>query len=114
MNKVILIGNLGQDPVEKKTENSTLCKFSVATTKRMQDTEETTWHNCQTWGKTAELCAKYLSKGSKVCVEGEITKRKYTDKDGNERESFDINVHAVEFLSKAAAKSEEFETNDNF
>jgi len=71
MNKQLMIGNLGKDPELRHTTNGkAVCTFSVATTHKSGDQEYTTWHNIVTWEKLAEICQKFLSKGSKVYIEG--------------------------------------------
>lgn len=105
MNKVILIGNIGKDPEMRRLDNgNAVCSFSMATTKRYidkngQKIENTQWHNIQFWGKQAELCEKYLSKGDKVAIEGEINTRSWEDKDGNKRYVTEIIGRSIEFLS---------------
>ena len=97
MNKIMLIGNLGRDPELNYTPNGTaVTKFSVADSRRWRDKqsgeqrEETTWFNIVAWNQLAETCNQYLHKGSKVFIEGRMTSRKYTDKDGNERTAWDV------------------------
>ena len=84
INKVILIGNLGKDPEMKFTSTGKItCKFSLATNARWTDNgekkEAVTWHNIETWGRLAEICNKYLHKGSQVYVEGRIDNRSWDD-----------------------------------
>ena len=81
-NKVILVGNLGKEPELKDVNGSKLAMFTVATneTYKRKDGEkvtETEWHNCQAWGKTAEVVGSYLNKGDKVYCEGKIRTRSY-------------------------------------
>lgn len=105
MNKVLLIGNLGQDP-ETKTFGSgaNVCNFSLATNKKFKDKntgetkQTTTWHQCQAWNKTADLCSTYLKKGSKVFVEGEINISHYETDQGEKRSMHRIIVFGVQFL----------------
>ena len=104
VNKVILIGNLGRDPEAKQTPNSTLCKFSMATTERRKDQdgswgEHTEWHNVVCWGKTAENVAKYCQKGKQVYVEGRLQTRKWQDKEGNDRYSTEVVGDRIRFMS---------------
>ena len=71
VNKVILIGNLGNDPERKQTTNSSVTTFNVATSERWTDKagdqhEKTEWHKCVAWARTGEIAAEYLRKGSKV------------------------------------------------
>src|SRR5262249_44107492 len=91
VNRVILVSNLGKDPGVRFTPNGkALAKFSVATSERWTDQqgqkqERTEWHNVVVWGKQAETCGQYLSKGRQVFVEGSIRTRSYDDKDGNKK-----------------------------
>lgn len=103
MNKVIIIGNLGQDPEVRK---GGAVSFSVATSEKWKSKdgeaqEHTEWHNIVAFGKTGELCAQYLAKGRKVCVEGKIRTDEWTDKDGETRKSKSIIAERVHFLSSA-------------
>ena len=86
MNKAILYGNVGCDPSTKKIGENKVAKFSLATnknyTKDGERVTETSWHSIVFWGKLAELCEKYVKKGSSLIVEGEITYRSYENKDG--------------------------------
>ena len=104
VNKVILIGNLGKDPEVRFTPNGrALAKFPVATSERWTDQdgnkqERTEWHNVVVWGKQAETCGQYLSKGRQVFIEGSIRSRQYDDKDGNKRYITEIVARDVRFL----------------
>lgn len=103
MNKVILMGNLGSDAELKFTNGQqAVCNFRVATTEKWKDKngekqERTEWHSCQMWGKRAEAISKFLTKGSKVLVEGKLQTRSWEDKDGNKRYRTEINVSEIEF-----------------
>jgi len=110
LNKVQLIGNLGKDPELKHTQSGTaVCSFTVATSKSWVDQngnkkEKTEWHNITVWnrgqGKQAENCAKYLSKGKKVYVEGELETRQWLDeRSGEKRFATGITAIDVKFLS---------------
>lgn len=103
VNRVILVGNLGADP-ELRTVGGdrAVCNLSVATNETFKGKdgarqERTEWHRVSVWGVTAENCAKFLSKGSKVYVEGRLQTRSY-DKDGEKRYSTDIVAERVVFL----------------
>lgn len=91
LNKVILIGNLTRDPELKYTPNGTaVCTFGVATNRSWttsdgQIKEETQFHRLVAWNKLAELCAKLLNKGKKIYLEGRITYRTFTGRDGIQR-----------------------------
>lgn len=105
MNKIMLIGNLGRDPEMSYTASGqAMTKFSLAVSRRWKDSEsgerreETTWFNIVAWRQLAETCNNYLHKGSKVFVEGRMTSRKYTDKDGVERTVWDVNLENMEML----------------
>lgn len=100
MNKVILIGNLGRAPETKTTQNGkTVCTFSVATNERRGGQDSTEWHNIVAWDKTAELCQRYLTKGSKVGIEGRIQTRSWDDQQsGQKRYRTEIVAWQVEFL----------------
>lgn len=85
VNKVILVGNLGKDPDVRYTQTgSAVANFSIATSEQWNDRdgkrqERTEWHNIVVWGKQAESCGQYLSKGRQVYVEGSIRTRSYDD-----------------------------------
>jgi single-strand DNA-binding protein len=109
VNKVILVGNLGQDP-ELKTLDSgkKVCNFSMATTERWTDKsgakqEKTEWHRVEAWDRTAENCAQYLKKGSKVYVEGSIKNRTWDKPDGTKGYSTSIHGSTVQFLDSKGA-----------
>lgn len=96
VNKVILVGNLGSDPDVRQTQSGqTVCTLSVATSESWFDKnanerkEKTEWHRVVVWGKAAEACQKYLSKGRKVYVEGKLQTRKW-EKDGETKYSTEI------------------------
>jgi single-strand DNA-binding protein len=104
INKAILIGNLGSDPETSNPNESTLCKFSVATSETWKDRngekqESTEWHRIECWGKLAEICSQYLSKGSKVWIEGKIKTDKWETESGETRYSTKIVAKEVTFLS---------------
>lgn len=104
VNKVIIVGNLGRDPEVRFTqEGRAVARFPVATSERWTDQqgqrqERTEWHNIVVWGKQAETCGQYLSKGRQVFVEGSIRTRSYDDKDGNKRYITEIVARDVRFL----------------
>ncbi len=92
----MLIGNLGQDPEVRYTQSNTaVATLSIATSERFKDSngeyqERTEWHRVVAWGRTAEICQQYLSKGSKVYIEGPIQTRQWEDKDGQKRYTTEI------------------------
>ena len=106
INKVILVGNLGQDP-ETRTfpDGGSLTNISVATSEGWKDKqtgeqkERTEWHRVVFNGRLAEIAAQYLSKGSKVYIEGSLRTRKYQDKQtGQDRYSTDIFPRELQML----------------
>ncbi|MBN8677729.1 MAG: single-stranded DNA-binding protein [Chitinophagales bacterium] len=105
INKVTLIGNLGGDPEIRTLENGTpVGRFSLATNESYKDKDGnwqtlTEWHNIVVWRELAER-AKSLKKGSTVYVEGKISYRKYTDKDGVEKSLTDIVANLFRLLDK--------------
>lgn len=96
MNKATLIGNLTRDPELKYTPNGTaVCTFGVATNRSWTTTdgqikEDTQFHRVVAWQKLAELCGKLLTKGKKIYMEGRITYRSFTGKDGQQRSITEI------------------------
>src|SRR5210317_1652265 len=104
VNKVILIGNLGADPEVRYAQNGTaVANFRIATTetwkKEGEKEEQTEWHRVVTFGRLAEICGEYLSKGSKVYIEGRIQTRKWEDRDGNPRYTTEIVAREMKMLS---------------
>ena len=105
VNKVILVGNLGHDPEMRYTPSGAgVCEFRLATNESWTDRqgqrqERTEWHRVVVWGKRAELCSKYLSKGRQVFVEGKLRTRSWDDKDGNKRFTTEIVANDVQFLA---------------
>ena len=103
-NKVQLIGNLGLDPEIKNLDGGKkLAKMSIATNETYKNNKgekvtETQWHNLIAWGKTAEICEKFLKKGSEIAVEGKLVNRNYTDKEGIKRYVTEIEIHEVLML----------------
>jgi len=109
MNTWFGIGNLGKDPVLRKTNSaSSVTNFTIACDRRQQvgegddrRTKKTAdWMNVVAWNGLAEVCAKYLQKGSKVAIRGSIRPRTYTDRNGVEHNTFEINANEVEFLDR--------------
>ncbi|MDH3520430.1 MAG: single-stranded DNA-binding protein [Myxococcales bacterium] len=104
VNRVILIGNLGRDPELRYTQSGqAVANFSIATTDRFSTREgdrqeRTEWHRIVTWGRTAELCAQYLSKGRSVYIEGRLQTNEWEDKEGQKRRTTEIVAQTVQFL----------------
>ncbi len=106
MNKIIISGRLTRDP-ELKTANSgtELCKFTVAVERRRKDRNDqkvTDFLDCTAWGRTGVFVNTYFHKGDGITVEGRMESEKWTDRDGNKRTSWGVQVETVEFpLSRA-------------
>ena len=104
VNKAIIVGNLGRDPEVRYTQSGrAVANFSVATTDTWMDQnnqrqERTEWHRIVVWGKQAENCGQYLSKGRQVYIEGDIRTRSYEDKEGIQRYTTEIYAQRVQFL----------------
>lgn len=104
-NKLILVGNLGRDPELRYTPQGTpVCSFSIATNERRKNrngdqADITTWFRATLWGKQAETAAQYLTKGRPVYLEGRLRIEKYNDKDGVERQSNELHVTEMQFIS---------------
>ena len=109
LNKIMLIGNLGRDPELQVTSDGTpVTKFSLAVSRSYKSRtgeakEETEWFNIVAWNKLAEICEKYLHKGSKIYVEGRITQRKYTDREGVQRTAVDVIMSDMQMLTPKSA-----------
>ena len=108
LNKIMLIGHLGRDPEFQVTSEGTpLARFSLAVSRNYtvkgERKEETEWFNIVTWNKLAEICEKYLHKGSKVYIEGRIQQRKYTDREGVQRTAVDVIASEMQMLDPKAA-----------
>ena len=103
VNKVLLVGNLGKNPELRFTPGGkACCKFPLATsevwTTESGKQERTEWHQIVVWGKSAENCGQYLTKGRQVYVEGAIRSRSYDAKDGTTRSVTEIVSQRVQFL----------------
>jgi single-strand DNA-binding protein len=104
VNKVILIGNLGADPELRYTSGgSAVADLRLATTRKYTtkdgtSQEDTQWHRIVVWGKQAENCKEYLSKGRQVYVEGRLQTRQWEDRDGNKRYTTEVVAVQVQFL----------------
>jgi single-strand DNA-binding protein len=112
VNKVILIGNLGADPEIRYTAGGTaVCRLRVATSRRFTDKqgntqEETAWHRVDAWGKLAEICGQYLSKGRQVYIEGRLKYGSY-EKDGVKHYTTDIIAESMQMLGSPGDRGPE-------
>jgi len=103
LNKAMILGNVGYDPEVHLTQTGrAVANFSVATTDVWGDGEDrqerTEWHQVVVWGKLAETCGQYLTKGRQVLVEGRLQTRSYEDHDGHKRSVTEIVAQQVQFL----------------
>jgi single-strand DNA-binding protein len=111
LNKIMLIGNLGRDPELNVTSDGIpVTKFSLAVSRTYKAAngerrDETEWFNIVAWRGLAETCERYLHKGSKVYIEGRLTQRKYTDKEGAQRTSVEVIASDMEMLTPKSASS---------
>jgi single-strand DNA-binding protein len=112
VNKVILVGRLGQNPEVRYTPSgAAVANFSVATNenwtdKQGQKQERTEWHRVVVWGKLAELCNQYLSKGRQCYLEGRLQTREWEDKTGVKKYTTEIHAQTVQFLGGGASAGE--------
>lgn len=105
-NKIIIVGHLGRDPELRYTPSGTaVCDFSVATSERRRGREGssegeeiTTWFRVSMWGRQAEVANQYLQKGKLVYVEGRLSQREWTDRDGNKRTSLEVHGTDMQFI----------------
>jgi single-strand DNA-binding protein len=112
VNKVIIVGTLGQDPEVRQTNSGTsVCQLSIATNERWKDKntgeqkESTEWHKIVLWQRLAEIAGEYLHKGSQVYIEGKLQTRKWQDKDGNDRYTTEILGNELQMLGGANRQS---------
>lgn len=105
INKVIVLGRLGQDPEVRYTPSGqAVANFSVATSDVWLDKqsgerqEKTEWHRIVVWGKLAELCKDYLSKGRQVFIEGKIQTRSWNDKNDQKRYITEVVAQNIQFV----------------
>ena len=111
LNKVMLIGRLGRDPeVKYLPSGRPVANFSVATSDRWQNKEgewqeKTEWHRIVMFGKIAETAGQYLSKGSRVYIEGSLRTREWTDKEGQKRTTTEIDAREMVMLTPKGGDS---------
>jgi len=104
LNKVILVGHLGQDPkISYAQSGLPIANMRLATSERIRDkdgqyTERTDWHTIVTFDKQADFCGKHLAKGSLILVEGRLQTRKWQDKEGQDRYSTEVVAQRVQAL----------------
>jgi single-strand DNA-binding protein len=105
VNKVQLIGSLGQDPEIKNFDNSKMARLSMATNetyrnKKGEKVTETQWHNVVAWGNLAGIFEKYVQKGDRVGIEGKLVTRQWEDKDGKKHYTTEVVANDVLMLSQ--------------
>ena len=120
LNKVMLIGHLGDDVKMHYFEGGgSIGRFPLATNESYlnkstgEKINKTEWHNIVVRNKAAEICEKYLGKGDKIYIEGRIKTRKWTGEDGNDRYSTEINVNEFTFLSTKKEDSSGSESSNS-
>ena len=121
-NKTLLMGNLTSDPNLRYTPNGkAVCSFRIAVNRKYKDVEngelkeEVLFINIETWGKQAENCAKYISKGKSVFVEGRLKQKEWEGKDGQNKRDYIIVASNIQFLKngKDYIDKTNVEVNDN-
>ncbi len=112
LNKVMLIGNVGRDPNVRYLEGNNpgaqgrkVATFTLATSERFRDRngetrENTEWHNIVAWGQPADVCERFVRKGTQLYIEGRLRTRKYTDAQGMEKYTTEINVDTLQLLGR--------------
>lgn len=113
MNKVVLHGNLAQDPeVKQVSGGTTVTNFNIAVSRTFKKQDGTkdkdvTYIPCEAWDTGAETIGKYFTKGSPILVEGSLKMEKWTDKDGNPKSRLKVRVSNFDFLNKASKNTDE-------
>lgn len=107
LNKVMLIGNVGQDPNIRYLDgnNTKVASLRIATTERYRDRngevrENTEWHNVTAWRATADYVERLVKKGAQIFVEGKLTTREWTDRDGNKRQTTEVSADTIQLLGR--------------
>lgn len=107
MNKVILVGRVGQDPVIRYTQqNTAIASFSIATSTKSKGQEKTEWHKITAWDKLANIVENYVKKGTLVLIEGSISYKEW-EKDGNKNYSAEITAYNLQMLGGKTDNKEE-------
>lgn len=103
-NKILLFGHLGRDPELRYTPQGTpVCSFTMATNERRRDKsgefqDQTTWFRVTLWGRQAETASQYLTKGRPVYIEGRLRIEEWTDRDGKQRYTLEVNATDMQFI----------------
>ena len=116
MQKLIIIGNLTNDPEIRSTQTGkNVCTFTIAVNRKKVSEPQTDFFRINAWNGLADTCARFLNKGKKVAVVGELQARTYEDKQGKTRLSLDVSADEVEFLSPKEEKpKKEKENSDGY
>ncbi len=120
VNRVILLGNLGKDPEIRHLENGrTKASFSLATNdvyknKEGEKVTNTEWHNIVLWTPLAEIAEKYLTKGKQVYMEGKLTNRSYTDKEGQVKYITEVVGQNIVLLGNKEGGHADMQERENF
>lgn len=107
-----IVGHLGKDPENRFLPNGdAVCNFSVAVTESWKDQEgnkkgQTTWYRVNAFKRLAEICGEYLKKGAQVMIVGKMQERKWQDKDGQERTSWELRADTMQMFGKAEGSQE--------
>jgi len=118
VNKVILVGRLGQDPDVRYMPNETaVCNFSLATSSSYKDktgerVDQTEWHRIVMFGKVAEIAKEYLKKGSQIFIEGRLQTRKWQTKEGQDRYTTEVVAATMQMLGSKDSTSGGSESSD--
>lgn len=119
VNKVILVGFLGQDPTVRYTKSGqAVASFSLATSEKWTNKEtgnkeeKTEWHKIVAWGKLGEICGEYLFKSKQVYIEGRMQTREWEDKDENKRYTTEIIANNMTMLGQSATQQSQSQRND--
>ncbi|QDP68094.1 MAG: putative single-stranded DNA-binding protein [Prokaryotic dsDNA virus sp.] len=118
VNKVTLLGRLGKNPELKYTQKQEpVCNFTVATSENWTDKsgqkhEKTEWTQVVVWGKLAELCNQYLSKGRQAYIEGKLSTRSWEDKNGSKRYTTEVIANTVQFIGENKSSQNNKEPTD--
>ena len=119
VNKVILIGNLGQDPTLRYPgSGSAVCNMRLATNESYTNSDgervdQTEWHTVVAWGRLAEICSEYLKTGSQVYFEGSLQTRSWEDRDGNTRYTTEVKAREMRFLDQRESPMDDDEFNQD-
>lgn len=116
MQKLIIIGNLTNDPEIRSTQTGkSVCTFTIAVNRKKVSEPQTDFFRINAWNGLADTCVRFLNKGKKVAVVGELQARTYEDKQGKTRLSLDVSADEVEFLSPKEEKpKKEKENSDGY